>query len=75
MGLYHTIKENNIYITMHRSSSKDAYLYFDLSEAITHSEKILCGVSETVPDVTCLDDLLDYFAIKRICRITYDNNR
>lgn len=66
MGLYHTIKENNIYITMHRSSSKDAYLYFDLSEAITHSEKILCSVSETVPDVTCLDDLLDYFAIKRI---------
>lgn len=45
---------------------KDEYLYLDLSEAITHSEKILCGILQTVPDVTCLDDLLDYFAIKRI---------
>ena len=30
MGLYQTIKENDIYISMQRSSSKDAYLYFDL---------------------------------------------
>ena len=53
-------------IAMHRSKPKDAYLYFDLSEAITHSEKILRGISETIPDVTCMDDLLNYFAIKRI---------
>ena len=66
MGLYKTIKENNIYIAMHRSTPKDAYLYFDLSEAITHSEKILRGISETIPNVTCMDDLLNYFAIKRI---------
>ena len=66
MGLYKTIKENNIYIAMHRSSSKDAYLYFDLSEAITHFEKILCGISETIPEVACMEDLLNYFAIKRI---------
>ena len=51
---------------MHRSSSKDAYLYFDLSETITHSEKILRGILETVPDAKCIDDLLNYFAIKRI---------
>ena len=51
---------------MHSSTPKDAYLYFDLSEAITHSEKILRGISETIPDVTCMDDLLNYFAIKRI---------
>ena len=66
MGLYQTIKENDIYISMQRSSSKDAYLYFDLSEAITHSEKILRGISETIPNISCMDDLLNYFAIKRI---------
>ena len=66
MGIYKTIKENDIYISMHRSSSKDAYLYFDLSEAITHSEKILRGILETVSAAKCIDDLLNYFAIKRI---------
>lgn len=66
MGIYKTIKENDIYISMHRSSSKDAYLYFDLSETITHSQKILRGILETVPDAKCIDDLLNYFAIKRI---------
>ena len=66
MGLYKTIKENNIYITMHRGTPKDAYLYFDLSEAITHSEKILRGISETIPNISCMEDLLNYFAIKRI---------
>ena len=54
MGIYKTIKENDIYISMHRSSSKDAYLYFDLSEAITHSEKILRGILETVPAAKCI---------------------
>ena len=66
MGLYQTIKENDIYISMQRSSSKEAYLYFDLSEAITHSEKILRGISETIPNILCMEDLLNYFAIKRI---------
>ena len=65
MGLYQTIKENDIYISMQRSSSKDAYLYFDLSEAITHSEKILRRISETIPNISCMDDLLNYFAIKK----------
>lgn len=66
MGLYQTIKDNNIYITMHRGSSKDSYLYFDLSEAITHFEKILRGISETKPTISSLYDLLNYFALTRI---------
>lgn len=66
MGLYQTIKDNNIYINMHRGSPKDAYLYFDLSEAITHSKEILCGIAETNSTISSLNELLDYFALKRI---------
>ena len=66
MGLYQKIKDNDICIDLHPGSSKDAYLYFDLSEAVSHSEKILCGISETVPNISSLEDLLNYFAIKRI---------
>lgn len=66
MGLYQTIKQNNIYITLNRNTFKDAYLYFDLSEAITHSEKIIFGISQTQPTIANFDDLLNFFAIKKI---------
>lgn len=66
MGLYQAFKTNDIYISLHHSSFNDAFLYFDISEAITHSAIISSSISETTPAVTCLDDLLDYFALKRI---------
>lgn len=70
MGVYKTMKENNIYISMHRSSSKEETDYFDLSDTITCSPKILCSILETTPTVTSLDDLLDYFLIQRIKCLT-----
>ncbi len=66
MGLYNTVKDNNISFSLHHTTSNNSFLYFDAIEAITHYEKLYEGIKETNTEVTSIYNLLDYFCAKHI---------
>lgn len=66
MGIYKTIRDNDISITLQHSQKADTYMYFDANEALSHAQIILDGLKNTIAEVKTTANLFDYFAAKRI---------
>jgi hypothetical protein len=66
MGIYKTIRDNGISITLQHSQKADTYMYFDANEALTHAQILVDGIQNTIPTVEAAANLFDYFATKRI---------
>ena len=66
MGIYKTIRDNDISITLQHSQKADTYMYFDANEALAHAQIILDGLKNTTAEVKTTANLFDYFAAKRI---------
>ncbi len=66
MGIYKTICDNGISITLQHSQKADTYMYFDANEALTHAQVLLDGLKNTISTVESVESLFDYFAAKRI---------
>ena len=66
MGVYKTIRDNDISITLQCCQKADTYMYFDANEALTHAEILMDGLQNTIPTVESAENLFDYFAAKRI---------
>lgn len=66
MGIYKTLRDNDISITLQHSQKADTYMYFDANEALAHAQIILDGLKNTIAEVKTTANLFDYFAAKRI---------
>jgi len=66
MGIYKTIKDNEIYMTFHKGMDSDSLSYFDVNEAIIHFDTISDGLEQTTGKVSSAEELLDYFATLRL---------
>lgn len=66
MGIYKTIRDNDISITLQHSQKADTYMYFDANEALSHAQIILDGLKNTIAEVKTTANLFDCFAAKRI---------
>lgn len=66
MGIYRTMQENEICISLQRSSRSDLFFYLDANEAIENATKLTESIEETATEINSLDNLLDFFAVKRI---------
>lgn len=66
MGIYKTIQDNAIGISLHHSKKTDSFLFFDANEAIIYSSTLIDGLNQTSTTITTLGDLFNYFATKRI---------
>lgn len=66
MGIYKTIQENAIKISMKQSKHSDTFLYFDINEALTHIQILLDGLKNTITEIKTVENLFDYFIAKRI---------
>lgn len=66
MGIYKTIRDNDISITLQHSQKADTYMYFAANEALSHAQIILDGLKNTIAEVKTTANLFDYFAAKRI---------
>lgn len=66
MGIYRTMQDNEICISLHRSSRSDLFFYLDVNEAIEHATKLMESIKKTETEIHSLENLLDFFAVKRI---------
>ena len=66
LGIYRTMQDNEICISLHRSSRSDLFFYLDVNEAIEHATKLMESIKKTETGIHSLENLLDFFAVKRI---------
>lgn len=66
MGIYRTLQDNEICISLHRSSRLDRFFYLDVNEAIENATKLTESIKETATEINSLENILDFFALKRI---------
>lgn len=66
MGIYRTMQDNEICISLHRNSRSDLFFYLDVNEAIENAIKLTESIQETATEINSLENILDFFAVKRI---------
>ena len=66
MGIYRTMQDNEICISLHRSSRSDRFFYLDVNKAIENATKLTKSIKETATEINSLENILDFFALKRI---------
>lgn len=66
MGIYRTIFDNDMCISIRKGTRLNTSVYFDVKEIIENAEKLKEAISMTVPCVTSFEELLDFVAIKKI---------
>lgn len=66
MGIYRTLQDNEICISLQRSSRSDLFFYLDVNEAIENATKLMDSIKKTATEINSLENILDFFAVKRI---------
>ena len=64
MGIYKTIRDKGICLSLQRSSKSNSFIYFDMNEALTHVTTILAGLECTDTEIKTVENLLDFFVRK-----------
>ena len=66
MGIYRTMQDNEICISLQRSSRSDLFFYLDVNEAIEYAAELMESIKKTATEANSLENILDFFAVKRI---------